>query len=65
MTQNSTEWTQRYTDDETPPIVTNLGLEVNHPKHSMDTISRPLSGNHEFQLTQPSGKSIESVIKPV
>lgn len=65
MTQNSTEWTQRYTDDETPPIVTNLGLEVNHPKRSMDTISRPLSGNHEFQLTQPSGKSIESVIKPV
>lgn len=65
MTQNSTEWTQRYTDDETPPIVTNLGLEVNHPKRSMDTISRPLSGNHEFQFTQPSGKSIESVIKPV
>jgi len=65
MTQNSTEWTQRYTDDETPPIVTNLGLEVNHPKRSMDTISRPLSGNHEFQLTQPSGKSIKSVIKPV
>jgi len=65
MTQNSTEWTQRYTDDETPPIVTNLGLEVNHPKRSMDTISRPLSGNHEFQFTQPSGKSIESVIKQV
>ena len=63
MTQNGAEWTQRYTDDETPPIVTNLGLEVNHPKHSMDTISRPLSGDHEFQLTQPSGKSIESVIK--
>ena len=63
MTQNGAEWTHRYTDDETPPIVTNLGLEVNHPKHSMDTISRPLSGDHEFQLTQPSGKSIESVIK--
>ncbi|MEZ3170151.1 DNA methyltransferase [Halorubrum sp. RMP-47] len=63
MTHNSAEWTQRYAGDETPPVVTNLGLEINHPKQSMDTISRPLSGNHEFQLTQPSGKSIESVIK--
>ena len=63
MAQSSTEWTQRYTDDETPPIVTNIGLEVNHPKHSMDTISRPLSGNHEFCLTKPSAKSLESVIE--
>lgn len=62
MTQDSTEWIKKYSDDELPPIVSNLGLEINHPKHSMETMSRSLSGNHEFQLNLPTGNSLRSVI---
>jgi DNA modification methylase len=63
MAQNDKEWTQRHTNHKTPPIVSNLGIEVDHPKYSMDTVSRTLSGDHEFQLIKPSGELIESVIK--
>jgi DNA modification methylase/anti-sigma regulatory factor (Ser/Thr protein kinase) len=62
MAQNGEDWTHRSIRDKIPPIVTNLGIEVNHPKYSMDTVSRTLSGDHEFQLIKPSGESIESVI---
>lgn len=63
MASNSREWNQRYADDELPPILSNIGLEVNHPKHSMDTVSRSLSGNHEFYLNKPSGETIQSIIE--
>ena len=59
----STAWTDRYTNDDIPPIVTNIGVEVNHPKHSMDTVSRSLSGDHQIRITQPSATPLESVIE--
>ena len=62
MNDGSELWTKKYSDDDTPPIVSNIGIEVNHPKHSMETISRELSGNHEFILNLPSGDKQQSII---
>lgn len=45
-----------------PPIVSNLGLEINHPKNSLETIDRPLSGNHEFVWTRGSKSNIRTEI---
>lgn len=64
MNKNSSKWADRYSTDQLPPIVTNIGLEVNHPKHKMDTVSRTLTGDHEFQINYPSGRSLSSKIHP-
>jgi hypothetical protein len=62
MNDGSELWNKKYSDDDTPPIVSNIGIEVNHPKYSMETISRELSGNHEFVLNLPSGGKQQSII---
>lgn len=59
----STEWPQRFADDELPPIVSNIGVDVNHPIQTMESLSRPLSEDHEFCLNMPLGESIYSVIE--
>jgi DNA modification methylase len=63
MNEGSNQWTEHYSDDEIPPIVSNVGIEVNHPKHSMETVSRELSGDHEFELREPDGGQYRHVIK--
>jgi DNA modification methylase len=57
------QWRNQYSDDECPPIVSNVGIEVNHPKHSMETVARNLSGNHEVQINMPNEDNQRYVIK--
>ncbi|GAA0452529.1 ATP-binding protein (plasmid) [Halococcus dombrowskii] len=59
----STEWAQRYSNDEFPPILSNVGVDVDHPIQSMETLSRPSSKDHEFYLNMPSSEPIHSVIE--
>ncbi|QZY01201.1 DNA methyltransferase [Halobaculum rubrum] len=60
---DSGEWVEAFGTDKTPPILSNLGLEVNHPKHSMDTVERSLSGDHEFIRNTPSNNQNRFVIE--
>lgn len=59
----SAEWTQRFAGDDLPPIVSNIGVDVDHPIQSMETLSRLSSDNHEMWVNMPSGESIHSVIE--
>jgi len=42
------EWTQRFAGDEFPPIISNIGVEIDHPVQSMETLSRSLSQGTNF-----------------
>ncbi|MDL0122390.1 DNA-methyltransferase [Halobacterium salinarum] len=59
----SAEWAQRFADDKLPPIVSNIGIDVDHPIQKMDTLSRPPSEDHEFWLNKPSEEPLHSVIE--
>lgn len=61
--EESDTWSAKYGSDDVPPILSNLGIEINHPKHSMDTISRQLSGDHEIIIERPNKEPINSVIE--
>jgi DNA modification methylase len=65
FTQSSPQgdWVEKHENDSTPPILSNLGLEVNHPKHSMETVERSLSGDHEFIRYSTTSEPIRSVIE--
>ena len=63
LNDGSDLWTERYSDDKIPPIVSNIGMEINHPKHSMETVSRELSGNHEMQLHGSEGGDRKHIIR--
>jgi hypothetical protein len=58
----SDEWTQRFSADDLPPILSNIGVDVAHPIQSMETLSRPSSDDHELYLNTPSGESVHTVI---
>jgi|GEM_PF-318872 DNA modification methylase len=57
------EWTQRFAGDEFPPIISNIGVEIDHPVQSMETLSRSLSGDHELWVNTSSGDSEHTVIE--
>lgn len=59
----SAKWTQRFANDELPPIVSNIGVDVDHPIQSMETLSRPPSEDHQLHLNMPSSEPIHSVIE--
>jgi DNA modification methylase len=63
LNDDSDQWIERYSDDKIPPIVSNIGMEINHPKHSMETVSRELSGNHEMQLHRAGGGHRKHIIR--
>jgi len=63
LNDGSDLWTEQYSDDKIPPVVSNIGMEINHPKHSMETVSRELSGNHEMQLHRSGGGRRTHIIR--
>lgn len=63
LNDGSDLWTEHYSDDEIPPIISNIGIEINHPKHSMETVSRELSGDHELRLNRCDGDHEQHTIR--
>ncbi|MDB2225950.1 DNA methyltransferase [Halorubrum ezzemoulense] len=63
LNEDTDQWTERHANSDIPPIISNIGIEVNHPKHSMETVSRELSGNHEIQLNKGGGDYYQHIIQ--
>jgi polyphosphate kinase len=59
----STDWIQQFADNEIPPIVSNIGIDIDHPIQSMETLSRSSSEDHELFVNMPSSELTHSVIE--
>jgi hypothetical protein len=51
-------WREMFANHNCQPIISNLKIDVNHPTHDLETLSRETSSNHEVTMFGADGSPV-------